>query len=70
MFCECKCRTGHESESIESLKYEEDVNQLKRISNCYKLNMELVFEEFEAKGVKIKSKKFYYTKNIVIILHQ
>ena len=66
VFCECKCRTGHEAENIESLKYEEDVNQLKRISNFYKQNMELVFDEFEAKGVKIKNKKFYYTKNIVI----
>lgn len=66
VFCECKCRTGHESESVESLKYEEDINQLKRISNFYKQNMKLVFDAFEVKGVKIHSKKFYYTKNIVI----
>ncbi len=66
VFCECKCRTGHDAESIESLKYQEDVNQLNRISSFYKQNMNLVFDAFETKGVRIKNKKFYYTKSIVI----
>ncbi len=66
VFCECKSRTGHELETVDSEQYISDVNQLNRISQFYKENMHLVFEAFESKGVKIKDKKFYNVKNIVI----
>ena len=66
VFCECKSRTGHEQETIDSVKYTEDANQLNRISKFYKLNMNLVFDAFEKKGIRMKDKKFYNTKNIVI----
>jgi len=66
VFCECKSRTGHELESVDSEKYDNDANQLNRISKFYKENMKFVFEAFESKGIKIKDKKFYDVKNIVI----
>lgn len=66
VFCECKSRTGHELETVDSEQYISDANQLNRISQFYRDNMHLVFEAFEAKGVKIKDKKFYHVKNIVI----
>lgn len=66
VFCECKSRTGHELETIDSEQYVNDANQLNRISKFYRENMNLVFEAFETKGVKIKDKKFYNVKNIVI----
>lgn len=66
VFCECKSRTGHELETVDSEKYINDANQLNRISQFYRENMHLVFDAFESKGVKIKDKKFYSIKNIVI----
>ncbi len=66
VFCECKSRTGHELETVDSEQYVNDVNQLNRISKFYRENMHLVFDAFESKGVKIKDKKFYSIKNIVI----
>jgi len=66
VFCECKSRTGHELETVDSEQYINDANQLNRISQFYKENIHLVFEAFESKGVKIKDKKFYNVKNIVI----
>lgn len=66
VFCECKSRTGHELETVDSEQYINDANQLNRISQFYRENMHLVFEAFEAKGIKIKDKKFYNVKNIVI----
>ncbi|MCH5152530.1 MAG: hypothetical protein J1F68_01020 [Clostridiales bacterium] len=66
VFCECKSRTGHELETRESVKYLDDVKQLNRIVSFYKNNMNFVFEAFEKKRIKIKSKKFYSIKSIVI----
>ncbi len=66
VFCECKSRTGHELETVDSEQYVNDANQLNRISKFYRENMYLVFDAFESKGVKIKDKKFYSIKNIVI----
>lgn len=66
VFCECKSRTGYNIETRNSEKYTDDANQLKRISNFYMQNMDLVFDGFETKGIKIKDKKFYKTKKIVI----
>lgn len=66
VFCECKCRTGHELETINSPQYIEDVKQINRIADFYKNNMNYVFDAFEKKGIKIKSKKFYKTFNFVI----
>lgn len=66
VFCECKCRTGHEPETVDSEKYVNDASQLNRIAKFYQENIYLGFEAFEVKGIRIKDKKFYNTKNIVI----
>lgn len=66
VFCECKSRTGHELETRSSIKYLDDINQLNRIVNFYKENMNLIFDAFEKKGVGIKNKKFYDIKKLVI----